>query len=193
MRTNEPRAKRAWVWSLKAHGLQMVLALGCLLAGVSASNSCAASTAATALAERGYVFLRDTVASVPWSVDIVKVSRRHPNLELDTALGHGTMLGVAVVSQQMQLVPRELGRPVAGINGDMFQSSYTYRGDPDGLQIVHGELVSAPHPTRVCVWLDGQGNPHRTNVLSRFHVIWPNGAKMAFGLNEERDSDMVVL
>jgi exopolysaccharide biosynthesis protein len=103
------------------------------------------------------------------------------------------MFGMSVVSRQVQMIPPEAGRPVAAVNGDMFQSSYACPGDPDGLQIVRGELVSGPHPTRVCFWIDAQGNPHRTNVLSRFHVIWPNGARTPFGLNEEREYDGAVL
>jgi hypothetical protein len=143
--------------------------------------------------ERGYLFTHETVARVPWSVYVVKAARHHPGLDVDTAVGHGTTLGMAIVSQQVQMIPRESGRPVVAINGDMFQSGYNYRGDPDGLQIVHGELVSSPHPTRVCFWIDAQGNPHRTNVITRFQVTWPNGTKTLFGLNEERESDMAVL
>ena len=41
--------------------------------------------------------------------------------------------------------------------------------------------------------MDAQGQLHRTNVTSGFHVVWPNGATTPLGLNEERESDMAVL
>jgi hypothetical protein len=148
---------------------------------------------APGVSDRGYTYIHDEVTRVPWSVHVVKAARNRADLQIDTSMGHGTALGIAVVSQQMQLVPAGAGRPVAAINGDMFQSSYVYAGDPDGLQIVRGELVSGPHPSRVCFWVDGQGELHRTNVLSRFEVTWPNGTKMPLGLNEERETDMAVL
>jgi hypothetical protein len=158
-----------------------------------AKTNVPAAKVAAAPPDRGFKFIHDEVVRIPWSVHVVKAARGRPGLEVDTALGRGPMLGVANVSQQMQLIPPTAGRPVAAINGDMFQSGYLYPGDPDGLQIVRGELVSAPYPTRVCFWMDAQGNFHRTNVISRFHVTWPNGVKTPFGLNEEREADMAVL
>ncbi len=143
--------------------------------------------------ERGYVFIRDRVSSVPWSIHVVKISRAHAGIELDTALGRGRELGMATVSEQARLIPREAGTAVAAINGDMFQYRRGLRGDPDGLQIARGELVSGPHPARVCFWVDGEGNPHRTNVQSRFHIVWPDGTQSPFGLNEYRMPDEAVL
>jgi hypothetical protein len=62
-----------------------------------------------------------------------------------------------------------------------------------GLQIAQGQLISAPSPTRVCIWIDPAGAPHLTNVISQFQVTWTNGATTPFGLNEERASDAAVL
>jgi hypothetical protein len=166
---------------------------GAVQAIIAKASGAISSSNAPARLERGYIYTHEEVARVPWTVHVVKIARNHPGLELDTAMGHGAALGNAILSQQVQLIPRDAGRAVAAINGDMFQSSYTYAGDPDGLQIVRGELVSGPHPSRVCFWMDAQGQLCRTNVTSGFHVVWPNGAKTAIGLNEERESDMAVL
>jgi hypothetical protein len=100
---------------------------------------------------------------------------------------------MATVSDQMRVVPRAWGRPVAAINGDLYHKNRNYLGDPFGLQIVHGELVSAPCPDRVCFWIDPAGQPHRSNVLSRFQVTWPDGSVTPVGLNEERLNDAAVL
>jgi hypothetical protein len=137
-------------------------------------------------ADRGYVYIHDTVPRVPWSIHVVKASRRQPGLELDTTMGQGAAQGVSVVSRQMALVPAESGRPVAAINGDYFGDAYLYFGDPAGLQIARGELISAPHPTRVCFWMDARGELHRTNVQSLFQVTWPDGTQTPMQLNEDR-------
>jgi len=144
-------------------------------------------------ADRGYTYSHQQVDRVPWSIYVVKMSRGRPGLEIDTLMGHGTAFGMATVSEMVELMPKTAGKAVAAINGDFFNESRRYPGDPDGLQIVRGELVSAPHRTRVCCWIDAQGNPHRTNVLSLFHVVWPGGTRTQIGLNEERGYSEAVL
>src|SRR5205814_647371 len=60
-----------------------------------------------------------------------------------------------------------------------------------GLQLVDGELVSAP--STVCVWFDTERNPHLDEVKGDFKITWPDGQSIPFGLNEQRRSNMVVL
>jgi len=86
----------------------------------------------------------------------------------------------------MALVPTEWGQPAAALNGDYFGDTYLYFGDPAGLQIAQGELISGPHPTRVCFWMDARGELHRGVVQSLFRVTWPDGASTPLGLNEDR-------
>jgi len=90
-------------------------------------------------------------------------------------------------------IPSAWGRPLAAVNGDLYNNHTSYSGDPEGLQILHGELVSAPSPERVCFWLDSNRVPHRGDVRSRFTVTWPDGRTTPLGLNEARDTDAVVL
>jgi hypothetical protein len=140
----------------------------------------------------GLTYRRDDVPDVPWSIHIVKVLRANPEFELQTALAGGSCLGVATLSEQVKELPADLGRPVAAVNGDFFKRDTPYLGDPKGLQILRGELVSAPCDW-ACFWVDPEGSPHMTNVLSRFEVVWPTGEKTPFGLNEERARNSAVL
>lgn len=130
---------------------------------------------------------------VPWSIHVVKIDRSRAELRFETTLGQSNQIGMAVVSEQVKMLAPELGRPIAAVNGDFFKTHSKYPGDPEGLQIIRGELVSGPSSTRSCFWLDPAGNPHHTNVLSRFAATLPNGMSVPFGLNEERPADDVVL
>ncbi len=123
---------------------------------------------------------------------IIKVDRKNPEFELQTCLARGSRFGLATLSDQIRMLPREAGNPVAGINGDFFRRQEPYLGDPKGLQIMRGELVSAPCDWS-CFWMDASGNPRMTNVLSLLHVVWPDGRKTPFGLNEPRARDAAVL
>jgi hypothetical protein len=82
---------------------------------------------------------------------------------------------------------------VAAINGDFYRIERSpYQGDPKGLQIMQGEILSAPCDWS-CFWIDAEGNPHMTNVLSFFNVTLPGGVNIPIGLNEERTNNAAVL
>src|SRR5262249_23287447 len=68
-----------------------------------------------------------------------------------------------------------------------------YQGDPRGLQITRGEVVSAP-AAHTCFWVDGKGELRLGELRSRFRVRWPDGKnETPFGLNEHRADDAAVL
>ncbi len=160
---------------------------------LSASALCHASTnGAAARPARGYSYYRDDIPQVPWSIHVVKVDRSSQNLELHTALGKSAVFGLVPLSEQVKALPAELGHPVAAINGDYYRDEGAYAGDPKGLQIMRGELVSGPCGW-TCFWIDAAGNPRMTNVVSCFEVVWPAGERMPFGLNEERTRNTAVL
>src|SRR4051812_7435015 len=104
--------------------------------------------------EHGFSYSHDEDKTVPWSIHVLKVERARNDLEFQTTLGQGLTLGMGLVSDQARALPAKLGKPLAAINGDFYRTSKNYAGDPEGLQIIDGELVSAPMPTRVCLWID---------------------------------------
>ena len=140
----------------------------------------------------GLSYQHEDIAEGPWSIHVVKVERNNPEFEVQSTLARGNRFGLATLSEQIRALPPDLGKPVAGINGDFFRRQEPYLGDPKGLQIIRGELVSAPTDW-TCLWIDPQGSPHMTNVLSRLQVFWPSGQKTPFGLNEPRPKSGAVL
>jgi len=179
----------AGVASRNARRWALALLLGLISGGGWAEDS---RTAPPSRSDRGYAYVRDTVPAVPWSIHIFKVSRARRDLAFTTTLGLGDRLGMATVSDQMQWFPDDLGTPLAAVNGDFYVSEPEPLGDPRDLQIREGELISAPSG-HACLWLDASGAPHSTNVHSRFHILWPDGASTPFGLNELREPETAVL
>src|SRR5262245_554641 len=133
-------------------GLALVLNVGKL---VRAGDS----TTGWDQAEAGVSYRNDRIGRMPWSIHIVRVDRGRKDLEFFAALATTKVLGVSRISEQARSVPADIGRAIAGVNGDFYErDNRTYAGDPRGLQIVRGELVSGPDT--VCVWFDPTGNPH---------------------------------
>jgi len=142
----------------------------------------------------GISYQHDKVPSVPWSIHVVKIARSRPDLELHTMLSQGTVVGLSTLVDQIQALPPDAGVPVAALNGDFYvvDPGSPYLGDPRGLQILGGELVSAP-TDQASFWLDVAGHPQATNVISQLKVTWPDGSVTPIGLNEERVSGAAVL
>ena len=151
-----------------------------------------ASDVRASKSESGVSYTNDRVATVPWSIHVVKIDRSRQDLTFFAAHAQGKVLGVSLIAEQARAIPPEIGRAVAGVNGDFYErENPTYAGDPRGLQIVQGELISAP--STVAVWFDAAGNPHLDEVKGDFQVTWPDGSKTSFGLNQRRPANGVVL
>lgn len=138
-------------------------------------------------------YAHDEVKDIPWSIHIAKVDRHRTDLKIVTTLGMHTNLGMSLVSEQVKYLPGELGRPLAAINGDFYRNTKNNPGDPEGLQIVRGELISAPVASRSCFWVETNGSMRIAPVAPQFTVTLPDGKVVPFVLNEERPSDGVAL
>lgn len=140
----------------------------------------------------GVRYVNEWIRSVPWSIHVIKIDRHRHDLQFITTLGQGKVYGLSSVPDQIAAMPAKIGHAVAAVNGDFFSWKHKpYQGDPRGLQIINGELVSAPDK-QVCFWMEG-GTPKIAQVESRFKIVWPDGTKNAIGLNTERDQSSAVL
>src|SRR4051812_36351131 len=81
---------------------------------------------------------------VPVIFTAVRISRLEfvKKFTLVTTLASNTVVGLESLPAQVEALPNELGEPVAAINGDFFVMIGSVKGDPRGLQIWRGELVS---------------------------------------------------
>jgi hypothetical protein len=131
----------------------------------------------------GYTYRHETVSEVPWSIHILTIDRSNHDLQLQTVLANGKTIGLNSLHNQVRLMPAEFGKPIAAINGDFYNNLLPYQGDPKGIQIMNGELVSAPNEW-TCMWVSENGELSMGKLDSAFSVTWPNGATSKLGLNE---------
>jgi hypothetical protein len=144
-------------------------------------------------AVEGVTYQRYVVDEVPWSIHVIKIERGRSDFEVITTLGGGSQIGLNTLTRQLRTIPKSVGTPVAAINGDFYSLEHdNYPGEPRGLHILRGELISEPIQ-RTCVWFDEEGDPHMGEVVSKFSVTWPSGENTPFALNEERGRNATVL
>jgi hypothetical protein len=142
----------------------------------------------------GLAYCHDQNPRLPLAVHVVRIDRTQKDLELHTTLGGGNRIGLAVLSDQAESIRPPIGRAVAAINGDYFFVERPFEGDPMNLQILRGgELVSGPGRDRAFFYLDAQSEPHLTNAVTAFSVVWPGGKTIPIGLNEYPETGQAVL
>jgi len=128
----------------------------------------------------------------PWSIHIARLDRSRKDFQVVTTLGKGTIQGLEPLSAQVKAATSPQLHPVAAVNGDFFLiAPGPYQGDPKGLQILNGELVSEPDGPSF--WMETGGRLHLDDVKKKFSVIWPDHSKTSFGLNETPKTNSVVL
>ena len=170
---------------------RLIARIVCSFAALAIVTSIFTANAAENGTKSGFHYYRDAVADVPWSIQVMRVERSHPDLQFHTVIGHGDIAQVPLPNQLLSF-PAELGRPIAAINGDYYLDREPYLGDPKGLQVSRGELISAPCDW-TCLWFDTNGHPQMSQVSSRLSVTWPDGTVLPIGLNEPRPSSKAVL
>ena len=134
----------------------------------------------------------EVVPAGPCSIHVFQVDFSQPGWRITTTLGKDGNFGVATLTEQVKGVPASIGQPVAAINGDFFDTSEDYGGGPRDLQIFQGQLVRNP-AGHACFWLDPQGKPHLTNLVSQCRIVLASGQSFPFDLNVARPADGCVL
>ena len=159
----------------------------CPIPGFAAANPSPDSSPLTGLIYTNYL-----IPDVPWSIHVVKVSRTNGLYDVHSAHAGSKALGMSTLSEQTTAIPPKLGECVAAINGDFYLRDKVYAGGPRGLQVVDGELLSAPRGG-VTLWINLLREPHLAKVTSRFQIVWPDGRESPFGLNAERATNGMEL
>lgn len=136
-------------------------------------------------------YQQESLSEGPWSVHVVRIRRDRPDLGIHVLLGGSNHLGVGTLSSQAAAFPKNRGLPLAAINGDFFARQGPCLGDPEGLCIRNGELISAPNG-KSAFWVGPDRSLHMGSVVSLLSITAPGGTKMAIGLNEERHERPVL-
>jgi hypothetical protein len=125
-------------------------------------------------------YLLRNATNGPVSVHVVRLNRQHP-WRLETALARNREDGLATLRELVQHVPPPA--PLAAVNGDFYARSGFLPGDPRGLMMAQGELLSAPSGGAV-FWVDREGRWHLDHVKSLFNIAWSGTQAEPLGLNE---------
>ncbi|MDB6125667.1 MAG: hypothetical protein JWQ71_4660 [Pedosphaera sp.] len=175
--------------SRRAGWQKIFLFLTLILVGTSLSKAELAPTYSVVVPGLDYGTLRET--NHPWSIHIARLDRTHVDLDITTTLAQGKIVGLNSVANQAKTLPAKVGKPLAAVNGDFFViAKGPYQGDPGGLQVLQGEMVSSPNGPSF--WAEPKGKLHLENVTPKFKATLAGGEAVSFGLNQERKPGSAV-
>ncbi len=167
-----------------------------LIIAVIGSAFAVENTSALPENQPGILYTNVVVPEIPWSIQVVKIERGNSLYEIQSCHAGGGALGLDTLSDQVAAASTKQSEPLAAINGGFYLRDNgqpnAYAGCPRGLQIINGEVLSAPSGN-ACLWIDYAGQPHAANVSSQFEIIWPDGRETPFGLNGQRAADGIEL
>lgn len=140
----------------------------------------------------GVEYFHRRIGDGPLSVHWVKIDLSQSQFAFTSSLAKKTIFDLEPLSLQIRALDPELGKPLVAVNGDFFRiRTGPYRGDPLGLQIVRGEIVSSPKNT--CFWISPKGQPRIAYIQPAFRATWPDGTGVKFDINQECLEDAAVL
>jgi exopolysaccharide biosynthesis protein len=139
----------------------------------------------------GLAYAHLSLASGPWSIHVARLDLSRKDFKIVTTHARDVITALSPVSEQLKLLPAKGWQPLAAVNGDFFVlQSGPFRGDPAGLQILDGEVISLPR--QASFWVDQHGC-HIDTVESLCRVIWPDGSASSLRLNERPEKNSIVL
>jgi hypothetical protein len=90
----------------------------------------------------------------PWVMDVIRIERRQPEIELQATLGHDQVCRTQVLTGQLP-EPTPTSRPVAAVNGDFFVMTGEDAGLPIGFHVSGGHLIRTGKGNPTFAWSQG--------------------------------------
>jgi large repetitive protein len=130
----------------------------------------------------------------PWEIQVVELDLGAAALRLGVELAAGQVYGREPLDEMAQRVSTQRRRIVAAITGDFFvMGEELVAGDPVGLCVISGELVSTPN-SRVALAILDDGSPVIDRFEFRGSLRVADGTTHAIaGVNQACPEDGVVL
>lgn len=123
-------------------------------------------------------------------VNVLKVDTKNPNVKIESALAGDTVLASDATGGR-ETISKLTARKgaIAGINADFFP----FTGDPLGLAITNGDLVSEPFPGRSVMGISRGGWVLFDKLTWAGQVVAANGsAYKLHGINRARGADEMI-
>ena len=130
----------------------------------------------------------------PWAIQVLEVRRDAPNMEFEAVLGGEYVLGIEPLDRIAERILRPQHYPAAGINGDFYLlRNDPFQGDPTGLCVIDGELISSPVNRSVFVILE-DGSPHIDRYKFKGTILREDGENFEMsGVNQSCPENSIVI
>ncbi|MGE5402052.1 MAG: phosphodiester glycosidase family protein [Ignavibacteriales bacterium] len=137
----------------------------------------------------GVLYTRVVAPAIPWSIDIMRVDLKNPNLTLETVKGKDKYLGLETISDMSQRRTTPGHFVVGAINGDYFDVG---NGAMTNTQVENGKLLRLPTPHSL-IGFDVNNAPMLGMVSFSGKVLANNASVSIADINQPRAANSLVL
>lgn len=169
------------------------LMLACLFAAVifAALPSFAGETVETLTG--GLVFKSIVRGEVPWAIQTLELDRNSRSLAIGVEIGCGRILGIEPLDRIIERFSKGGRKVDAAINGDFYiLQADPFQGDPIGLCVADGELVSTPVKRSVLAFA-ADGTPSIGLFKFTGEVASQSGKHAIRGVNQSCSPNGIIL
>ena len=129
----------------------------------------------------------------PWAIHIVEVDTTVATVQVATALAGDKVTGLEPLSASAARASTDQRYAVVGVNGDYFiRSQQAEQGDPLGLHVLQGEMVSMPSKRSALMILKDGSFQIAVPALEAW-VETKAGKRKIDGINQRRRQDELIL
>lgn len=130
----------------------------------------------------------------PWAIQVLEVRRDAADMEFEAVLGGEYVLGIEPLDKIAERVSKPQHYPAAGINGDFYLlRNDPFQGDPTGLCVINGELISSPVNRSVFVILK-DGKPYIDRFQLKGTLYKVDGERFEIsGVNQRCPDEGIVI
>ncbi|WP_409291913.1 phosphodiester glycosidase family protein [Peribacillus sp. SCS-37] len=126
------------------------------------------------------------------AVNTLEVDPKNPYIKLQTVSGRDRVLGLDTVRSQAKQIDRSGHRVIAGVNGDFYKTAAPYTGQPIGLQITNGEIITSPGTSKSVLGITTGGEAYivpGVKMTGKVTISGVSGSKILNGINRGRNKE----
>jgi len=142
----------------------------------------------------GIAYREYSLSDGPWSIQVLQIPRKSREIMLEVSVGGSRILGLEPLDSIAARSSVRNGKAIAGVNGDFYiLQQGPYQGDPIGLCVTRGELVSTPVRRSAAVILNN-GEPVIDRFQFRSYLRRPDGQTVRIdGVNQQCPMNGIAL
>lgn len=126
------------------------------------------------------------------AVNMLEVDPKNPYIQVEVTSPDNRVLALDSVRNLAKKQDKDGHRVIAAFNGDFFKTTSPYTGQPIGLQITNGEIITSPKTSKSVLSINKNGQAvisDQVKMTTQLQISGVSGSKTLSGINRGRNKE----